>query len=769
MFGWDKKHPKVCTEKDVRFFLLLCLGHDPEHKSDISRRVGAGCFALLKLMLASRPFVRGILEPLMLEKELAWTPYSPAQQALIKWGAKRHFGLRAIDANTHTNALQTVAASARLLNAFEAANNGYTAGWFAQAIANQAQSNTGGVRGDVERISADFCAGFAFDKKQPGTSLLLDFYINGCFIGASLADGMRPEIEEANPGFERSGFHHKFNLPPHLAALDQLVLSIYDNASGTPLCPPREFANMGARNQHHTLKLVAALADAKETASDGLRTAISDIEAALPALEQYAAFPLSNYSDFKRLYRTANAPVTHVQSSLDYSKCASLRKTDSTRLWFQYAAANRPDAVLFFSDHETLTPSGTIMPVYKPGFDYDELLARPDYARAFAVRPEALQKVGGSLEKPADLWLRIYETYGDHGFCHVPHILFTATPIDPIPEDTCAAVIRHFGRSEIAAAVNAPVPDKYAGPLAGGELGGQHVSWPLAEKAPLLAIIIPTRDTLKLTRNCVDSVRATLAHPGATEIIIVDNGSTDLDTKEWLHHADAMDGIRVLLHDEPFNWAEINNVAVTASTADYLLFLNNDTIALDYGWDTELRGHLNRPDVGAVGARLLFGDGTIQHAGVILNKVSLATHEGYGENPAEGGYNSRTKTPHICSAVTGAFLACRREVFERIGGFDAERFAVAFNDIDFCLNIMKAGLKTLYVPAITFRHLESKSRGYDALSLKKAERAHAEHMRMQEKWADTIQHDPWYPAAFLARGYAFSYLAAPQKGSVTRL
>jgi len=766
MFSWRRKPPKTCTSEDVQFFLLLCLGRGAEHESEIFRRTGTGCFAVLKSLLGSTEFVHSVLHPLKLKKPLAGRPYSPAQQSLLKKGAKRHLRISLGSPDNHSAALKLVAKSSRFLNAIESADNGYNAAWFASAIETLDLAQVPEIIGKLESLSPSLYSGYALDIARPSECLRLEFYINGYFVGTSVANERHREAEDTYPGFPNAGFQHSAQLPAHLADLDHLVLSVFDSETGVPACQPKEFANMGARQQHHILKLTQALEIAKKDSPAALQTAISGIEDALPALQQYSAFPISAYAQYKQLYAAADAPATAQHIELIFPNGCAALKNDRADGWFQQAAAKSPEAMLFFSDHEQQINDGKITPVIKAAFDYDELLTRPDYAQAFAIRPDALALFDTQNTtdiNATDLWLQLYEKFGDKGFCHIPQILFGAPDKQTDTAEFQRTIEAHFARTGARARTTLEANDKYAGP----HHKHLNIHWPLAEETPLLAIIVPMRDTLILTRNCINSVRATLAHPEATEIIIVDNGSSDPDTKDWLHSVDAMDGIRVLVHDAPFNWAEINNKAVATSKADYLLFLNNDTAALEFGWDTVLRGYLNRQDVGIVGARLLFEDGTIQFAGYIVNPVNIAMKEAYGENPGEGGYHCRSQLPHACSALIGAFMGCRRDVFEKAGGFDAEHFPVAYNDIDFCLSAERYGYKSLYVPAITFHHFESKSRGYDVLDEVKSAHEQKAKGYFLKKWGNRLNNDPWYSDTFVVCEPTHSLLAAPQKTAIT--
>lgn len=228
-----------------------------------------------------------------------------------------------------------------------------------------------------------------------------------------------------------------------------------------------------------------------------------------------------------------------------------------------------------------------------------------------------------------------------------------------------------------------------------------------------ILVVIPTRDAADMLRACVDSLIAKAAEPERVELLIVDNRSQDAATAALLADWAASGRARVVTHDEPFNWARINNRAVAGLDAAMLVFANNDVEALSSGWDARLRQTLARPEIGLVGARLLYPDGTLQHAGVVLGRgEGRPIHEGLHSRPGEPGPLARWIRPRAVAAVTGAFMAVRREVFELLGGFD-EGLAVGYNDMDLCLKARAQGLRVLYDPALVLTHHESKTRGFN--------------------------------------------------------
>ena len=227
---------------------------------------------------------------------------------------------------------------------------------------------------------------------------------------------------------------------------------------------------------------------------------------------------------------------------------------------------------------------------------------------------------------------------------------------------------------------------------------------------PSITAIVPTRNGLELLRCCIEGINRT-DYPNM-HVVIVDNGSDDAPTLAYLERLE-LEGVRVLRRPGPFNYSALNNAAVTESPTDFLCFLNNDVEMLEPSWLASMVVHAMRSDIGAVGARLLYPDGTVQHAGVFTGIGGGAGHAHRFQKVDEPGYFSRASLPQRVSAVTAACLVVSREKFVAVGGFDETRFPVAFNDVDLCLKLNARGWQSFYEPQATLIHHESKSRGND--------------------------------------------------------
>lgn len=437
--------------------------------------------------------------------------------------------------------------------------------------------------------------------------------------------------------------------------------------------------------------------------------------------------------------------------------------------WLAGGIEDHPRAYVFYADHDHYHIGSHIHhnPCFQQRFDYDMLIQHNSIERAFAVEREQMLALGAFDTNSGQsfhlyLLLRHYEMYGRQAFHHIPHVLWHLEdrPLKPSTllgrrEDLALVCNSHFKRQGIDACVKSH-HDRYGGPMA----DTVQIEWPIDPDLPKLAVIIPTKDKLELIRPCVESLLETTDYPEQTEIVIVDNGSTVAALRRWLKNIPLSGNIKVIRSETPFNWSALNNLGAQATDADYLLFLNDDTLALDRGWDTALRRQLARPDIGAVGARLLYRNGNIQHAGMVFYELGDARHEGVGDHPGAPHPLNRTRLSHACSAVTGAFLACRRAVYADVGGFD-EQLAVTFNDVDFCFKVRNAGWCILYEPQITFQHLQSESRGSDNANRERKARAKKEATVIRDRYQDSFQGDPYYPRAFARVGAPFSRLAPP--------
>ena len=262
----------------------------------------------------------------------------------------------------------------------------------------------------------------------------------------------------------------------------------------------------------------------------------------------------------------------------------------------------------------------------------------------------------------------------------------------------------------------------------------------LSESLPSVTAIVPTKNKAELLRTCIEGLERT-SYPDI-ETIVIDNGSDDPATLDYLETL-KREGIRVLRIEGPFNYSALNNVAVKHASGNLLCFLNNDIEVIDPDWLALLAHHAVRPDIGAVGARLLYSDGSVQHAGVFTGIGGGAGHGHRFLRPTEPGYFSRAYLPQRVSAVTGACLVVAREKFVAVDGFDETCFPVAFNDVDLCLKLNERGWQSFYEPRSIMIHHESKSRGLDSDKANRVRFA-AELAALKRKWHTDQHRDPFH-------------------------
>ncbi|AHK78910.1 glycosyl transferase [Ectothiorhodospira haloalkaliphila] len=265
--------------------------------------------------------------------------------------------------------------------------------------------------------------------------------------------------------------------------------------------------------------------------------------------------------------------------------------------------------------------------------------------------------------------------------------------------------------------------------------------WPLPPNPPRVSLIIPTRDRVDLLRPCLEGLLGRTDYPNL-EILVVDNESTCPATLAYLEEL-TQHGVRVLKYPHPFNYSAINNHAVTQATGTLIGLLNNDVVVQHPDWLGQMVAHLQRPGVGAVGAKLLWPNGMVQHGGVVLGINGLAAHTGNFWHEDDPGYLGINQLTRRQTAVTAACLLLPRAVYQNVGGLDEKAFPVAFNDVDLCLKIRQSGHEILWTPAARLIHAESASRGKDEQA-QQAARARREQQHLRERWPKQTEADRYY-------------------------
>ena len=407
----------------------------------------------------------------------------------------------------------------------------------------------------------------------------------------------------------------------------------------------------------------------------------------------------------------------------------------------------RPDVDVIYSDEDKIDEDGRrSLPYFKPDWAPDSLLSRNYISHLGVYRRIAVNEAGGFRlgfegSQDYDLLLRITEK--TQRVEHIPHVLYHWRV-----HSGSTAGTRDQKDYALQAGLRAlqEALDRRGEPahvLHDEERSGLYTVRYDIQRRGKVSIIIPTRDHGEDIDLCLRSLfeRSTYTD---LEIIILDNGSRDPESLrifgKWLGREP--DRVKLIHHDVPFNFSGINNFAAAQATGEYLLFLNNDTEVITPDWIEAMVEQVQRPEIGVVGAKLLYADGTIQHAGVIVGLGGVAGHSHKYFGADEPGYFYTLQTVNNFSAVTGACFMMRRAVFEEIGGFD-EALAIAFNDVDLCLRVRAAGYRNLYLPHVTLYHHESKSRGFEDTPDKQA-RFLREQQIMHERWKTDTVPDPYY-------------------------
>lgn len=391
-----------------------------------------------------------------------------------------------------------------------------------------------------------------------------------------------------------------------------------------------------------------------------------------------------------------------------------------------------------------------VRPWFKPDWDYDLFLAQQLTHHAFAVRSGILPIDSPWISYPETWpWLAIGEI-GDNAeaICHINTILYHCHQdnISPELESGIAALLPKL---EPKARIRQKIP----------ELNMRILEWQPPETWPMVSLIIPTRDHKLLLEKCIASLEKT-DYP-ELEIIVVDNDSQDEATLRYLGALENKN-IKVIRFPHRFNYASINNYAVSFAQGEVIGLINDDIEAIDRKWLKSMVTHLLRPGVGAVGAKLLWPNGMVQHAGVLLGLDGIAGHIGNNWEENDLGYYAYNQVVRKVSAVTAACLICNKSDYLALGGLDEQAFPVAFNDVDFCLRLGELGKHILWTPDAKLWHAESASRGRDDTPEKLA-RLEKEKSELLKRWGKKLFSDPFYNINLNLDRYSHNGLAFPPR------
>ena len=372
-------------------------------------------------------------------------------------------------------------------------------------------------------------------------------------------------------------------------------------------------------------------------------------------------------------------------------------------------------------------------PKFKPDWCPDNLLSRNYISQILAIKKSLYESIGGfneeyGNEKEYDLLLRVAEN--TNLISHIPKILLHKrinNSADPtIEKKIIEAALK---RRNINASV---IPSKKSS-------GYYRIKYHIQQN-PKVSIVIPTKDKTSILKQCVDSIFKKTTYTNY-EIILVDNGSTETEFFDYIELCQKREPNRFknLTYNIPFNFSKLVNYGVKNSTGSLVLLLNNDTEVISPDWIESMIEQAQRNSIGVVGAQLIFPNDTIQHCGVVLGMEGTSGHSFIGYKKDAPGYSNLIQSTNNVTALTGACIMIRKDLYNEVGGFD-EEFAVEFNDIDFCLKIKEKGFNNIYLPHVKLYHYESLSRGNQVSST----RLRKEINLVKQRWGKYIDHDPCY-------------------------
>ncbi len=405
---------------------------------------------------------------------------------------------------------------------------------------------------------------------------------------------------------------------------------------------------------------------------------------------------------------------------------------------------------LIYTDEDKINEDGRRYdPYFKSNWNYTLICAQNFFAHMGVYRTSILKDVGGFRvgyegSQDYDLLLRYLPHTSESRIAHIPSVLyhwrnfkgndtFSANNHDVSDDSAYRALTDYFQNSYLKNSYTLESMSLFPG------------TWRLKlenSEKPKVSLIIPTRDRLEILSVCVDGLLNKTNYSNI-EIIIVDNGSSEPKTLKYLDEISANEKIKIVRDSGDFNFSRLNNKAVTIATGTVIGFINNDIEVINGDWLGEMLGYLLQPKIGIVGAKLLYANDTIQHAGVALGIYGVACHPHRHFSRSSVGYFGLPQLPHEVSAVTAACLLMHKNIFEEINGFDEEHFAIGFNDVDLCLKVRNKGYKIVYNPFAELYHKESVSRGSDNTK-EKIENHRQECKNMISKYGSELKHDPYY-------------------------
>ena len=396
------------------------------------------------------------------------------------------------------------------------------------------------------------------------------------------------------------------------------------------------------------------------------------------------------------------------------------------------AANNNRKALVIYTDNDHLSPSGSsIDPFMKPDWNPD-LLAGTNYFSSLTTFKSYL-------------WEKHFYDSAD------PHELAIKATKDLLPDQ-----ILHI--PFVLTSIRVPDSNSHLTPPT------VRVNYQLPDPLPKVSVLIPTKNQGKLLKRCIASLCTITDYPDF-EIVIVDHETTEKKARVFIDSLKSEKNVLVTEFCGEFNFSAQINQAAEKATGEIFVLLNNDTEIIEANWLTELIMQVARPEVGVAGALLLFGNETIQHAGIHPGIGGLMSHGHKHLGKNSSGYFSRLKVAHEVMAVTGACLAIKSSTWKQLGGLDAQNLPVAYNDVDLCMRSRKMGLRVIFTPHAKVVHHESVSRGFDD-NAKKTKRLMKEAAVISERWGELLYYDPAYSPNLSFEGDGFQLADTPRTKSV---
>ena len=485
-------------------------------------------------------------------------------------------------------------------------------------------------------------------------------------------------------------------------------------------------------------------------------------------------------SRIRFVFRAANGHISEAtNSALELATGSYVAFLDHDDLLSQNALFevakvinNNPDVGIIYSDEDKINEDDyRYDPYFKPDWNPDLFLGQNFINHLSVYKLELIKKIGGLRvgyegAQDWDLAYRVIEQNGDSKIVHIPKILYhwRATPTstaknitqkDYITNAQGKVLNEHFSRTgqSVKLEIN--------------QNAYWTIEYEIPKPSPLVSIVIPTKNQKRVLEKCIDSLTS-LTDYEPYELLVVNNGSDEEETLQYLEKLKADPRITVLDYPWQFNYSAINNFAVKKARGEVLCLLNNDIEIIKGDWLKIMVSLAVRPKTGAVGAKLLYPDHRIQHAGVILGLGGVAGHAYLLKDENYPGQMGRALLMQNYSAVTAACMVVEKAKYEQVGGFNENELKIAFNDIDFCIRLMQAGYRNVWSPNAKLIHRESVSRGYED-TIEKQKRFKNEIDYMKETWGEILENDPAYNPNLSLSHEAFTLAFPPRQPILRRL